>query len=99
MGQGINELEQKGAGSLKKSLSSLVSNLSDIIYIIDGITESYTPDLFRWVLNTLGISMEEYMAMPDSDEEANARMAEVRNKFVNIFNNMINEERKRNGFI
>lgn len=99
MGQGINELEQKGAGSLKKSLKDLVTDLANITYIIDGITESYTPDLFRWVLNTLGISMEEYMAMPDSDEEANARMAEVRNKFVNIFNNMINEERKRNGFI
>ena len=99
IGQGINELEQKGAGSLKKSLSSLVSNLSDIIYIIDGITESYSPDLFKWVLDTLGITMEEYRAMPDNEEEANARMTEVKNKFVNIFNNMVNEERKRHGFI
>jgi hypothetical protein len=54
-----------------------------------GLAEDSGNDLFMWALNALGLSVEEYKAMPNTEEEALSEFNEVKKTFINNFNKLL----------
>lgn len=77
-------------GKLNKTAFHAVgSDFQNIVAIINGVKESVSNNTLMWMLKVLGMSVEEYKAMPDTEEEAEARLNGVRESFIRTFNNLL----------
>jgi hypothetical protein len=54
-----------------------------------GLAESVGDDLFVWALNTLGVSIDTYKAMPDTEEEALGELNNIKESFIRNFNKLL----------
>lgn len=81
---------KKRDGSFNKNMfNAVISDFQNIYFIMAGLTEANVDDLFTWALNTLGVSVEEYKAMPNTEEEALAELNNVRESFIKNFNKLL----------
>lgn len=87
--QGMNQTNSIKYGVNRQRFKSLASEFENIVSIIMGIHESVSNNTLMWVLNTLGISVEEYRAMPETEEEAMEMANNVTESFIRTFNKMI----------
>lgn len=84
----MHKLRQYG-GLNKKIFYSVGSDFENIISIMNGISESVSENTFMWMLKTMGVSVEEFKALPNTEEEADAMTNNVRESFIKIFNNLL----------
>lgn len=85
------------AGSLRKNgkankelFISISAELENIYYIMKGINEAKSGnDMLMFVLNSCGISPEEFKNMPNTEEEAIENFNNVRENFVRTFNKLL----------
>jgi hypothetical protein len=85
------------AGSLRKNgkankslFYNVAAELENIYYIMKGISEARTSsDMLMFVLNSCGISPEEFRNMPNTEEEAIETLNNVRENFVRTFNKLL----------
>ena len=90
----MRELRTRYGGFKSKAFHAVSSDFQNIIYVCYGITEEATPETLRWVMDTLGITPEEYRAMPKDEHEAEMRMNSVKESFVRTFNNILKHGNK-----
>ena len=87
----MNNMSQlKTYGGLNKTVFHAIgSDFENIVNLIYGITESVSNNTLLWMLNAIGMSIEEYKALPNTEQEAEAMMNNVRESFIKIFNNLL----------
>lgn len=90
----MRELRTRYGGLNSKAFHAVSSDFQNIVYACYGITEEATPETLRWVMNTLGITPEEYRTMPKDEHEAEMRMNSVKESFVRTFNNILKHGKK-----
>ena len=74
----------------KQLLISITSELENIYYILNGLAESVVSnDMLMFVLNSCGISVEEFKNMPNTEQEAMEMYNNVRENFIRTFNNLL----------
>jgi hypothetical protein len=73
----------------KKTFHAIGSDFENIVGIINGVKESVSNNTLMWMLNVLGMSVEEYKAMPNTEEEADNMFNGVRESFIRTFNNLL----------
>lgn len=74
----------------KQLLISITSDLENIYYILNGLAEStVSNDMLMFVLNSCGISVEEFKNMPNTEQEAQEMANNVRENFVRTFNKLL----------
>ena len=73
----------------KQMFNAIISDFQNIYFIMAGISEGVGDDLFVWALNALGVSVEEYKAMPNTEEEALAELNGVKESFIKNFNKLL----------
>ena len=73
----------------KNMFNSVISDFQNIYFIMVGINEGESDNLFVWALNTLGVSVEEYKAMPNTEEEAIGELNNVKESFIRNFNKLL----------
>jgi len=76
-------------GLNKKTFHAIGSDFENIVGIINGVKESVSNNTLMWMLNVLGMSVEEYKAMPNTEEEADNMFNGVRESFIRTFNNLL----------
>ena len=80
----------RGYGGLnKQAFYNVGSDFENIIYILNGINESVSENTFMWMLKTLGISVDEFKTMPNTEEEANEMMDGIKESFIKTFNKIL----------
>jgi len=73
----------------KNMFNAVISDFQNIYFIMAGLVEDSNDNLFVWALNTLGVSVEEYKAMPNTEEEAEAELNNVKESFIRNFNKLL----------
>lgn len=74
----------------KQLLVSITSDLENIYNILNGLVESVVNnDMLMFVLNSCGISVDEFRRLPNTEEEAMGMYNNVRENFIRIFNNLL----------
>ena len=69
---------------------SVASDLENIYYILNGLAESTTAnDMLKFVLDSCGISVEEFKNMPNTEQEAQEAVNNVRENFIRTFNKLL----------
>jgi len=76
-------------GLNKQAFYDVGSDFENIIYIVNGINESVSDNTFMWMLNALGISVEEFKSMPNTEEEANEIKNGIKESFIKTFNKLL----------
>jgi hypothetical protein len=78
-------------GKINKGLFySVASDLENIYYILNGLAESTTAnDMLKFVLDSCGISVEEFKNMPNTEQEAQEAVNNVRENFIRTFNKLL----------
>lgn len=84
----MSQLRSYG-GLNKKVFYAVGSDFENIISIINGINESVSNNTLMWMLNTLGMSVEEFRALPNSEKDAGEMLNNVRESFIKTFNNLL----------
>ena len=84
----MSQLREYG-GLNKKVFYAVGSDFENIISIINGINESVSNSTLMWMLNTLGMSVEEFKALPNSEEDAGEMLNNVKESFIKTFNNLL----------
>lgn len=85
-----NMSQIKTYGGLNKSIFHAIgSDFENIINIVYGINESVSDSTLMWMLNAIGMSVEEYKALPNTEQEAEIMMNDVRESFIKTFNNLL----------
>jgi hypothetical protein len=84
----MGDLKSYG-GLNKKIFHAIGSDFENIVYLIYGINESISNDTIMFMLKTLGISVEEYKALPNSEEEANEMANNIKESFIRTFNKLL----------
>ena len=81
---------KKSNGSFNKNMfNAVISDFQNIYFIMAGIAEGITDNLFIWALNALGVSVEEYKSMPNTEEEALGEINGIKESFVKNFNKLL----------
>ena len=73
----------------RKAFHAIGSDFEDMIGIFFGINESVSDNTILWMLNQLGMSVEEYKNMPYDDEDSENQLNDVRESFVNVYKKLI----------
>ena len=73
----------------KRAFYELGSDFENIICIFFGLKESVSNNTIMWMLNQMGISVEEFKNMPYDDEDANERLNTVRESFTHIYKKLL----------
>ena len=73
----------------KNMFNAVISDFQNIYFIMAGLAESVGDDLFVWALNTLGVSIDTYKAMPDTEEEALGELNNIKESFIKNFNSLL----------
>lgn len=84
----MSQLREYG-GLNKKVFYAVGSDFENIISIINGINESVSNSTLMWMLNTLGMSVEEFKALPNSEEDAGEMLNNIKESFIKAFNNLL----------
>ena len=84
----MSQLRDYG-GLNKKVFYAVGADFENIVSIIYGLNESVSNSTIMWMLNTLGMSVEEFKALPNSEEEAETMVSKVRESFIKTFNNLL----------
>lgn len=79
-------------GFNKKAFYAVSSDFENIIFVCKGITEGASPDTLSWVMDALGISPDEFRAMPRDEQEADEAISNVRESFIRTFNNILKHD-------
>ena len=85
----MNTIKTRTGGFNKNVFNAIISDFQNIYFIMAGLAEDSGNDLFMWALNALGLSVEEYKAMPNTEEEALSEFNEVKKTFINNFNKLL----------
>lgn len=85
----MNIIKKKDGSFNKNMFNAVISDFQNIYFIMAGLAEDAGDNLFVWALNTLGVSVEEYKAMPKTEEEALAEFNNVKESFIRNFNKLI----------
>ena len=85
----MNIIKKRDGSFNKNMFNAVISDFQNIYFIMAGLAEGVGDDLFVWALNTLGVSVEEYKAMPNTEEEALAEFNNIRESFIKNFNKLI----------
>jgi hypothetical protein len=81
--------KKNGPGYNQNAFNSVLTDFQNIYFIMIGLKEDLSDDLFIWGLNALGLSVEEYKNMPKDEEEAAAEIGNVREAFIRNFNMLL----------
>jgi hypothetical protein len=84
----MSQLRDYG-GLNKKVFYAVGADFENIVSIIYGLNESVSNSTIMWMLNTLGMSVEEFKALPNNEEEAETMVSKVRESFIKTFNNLL----------
>jgi len=76
-------------GLNKQAFYAVGADFENIILIINGVNESVNNNMFMWMLNALGVSVDEFKAMPNTEQEAEEMVNNVRESFIKTFNNLL----------
>ena len=76
-------------GLNKQAFYAVGADFENIILIVNGINESISNDTFMWMLNALGVSVDEFKSMPNTEQEADEMTNNVRESFIKTFNNLL----------
>jgi len=87
----MNNMSQlRTYGGLNKAVFHAVgSDFENIITLINGVNESVSNGTLMWMLNAIGMSVEEYKALPNNEQEASEMLNNVRESFIKTFNNLL----------
>lgn len=87
----MNNMSQlRTYGGLNKAVFHAVgSDFENIITLINGVNESVSNSTLMWMLNAIGMSVEEYKALPNNEQEASEMLNNVRESFIKTFNNLL----------
>ncbi len=85
----MNIIKKRDGSFNKNMFNAVISDFQNIYFIMAGLSENAADDLFVWALNTLGVSVEEYKAMPNTEEEALAEFNNVKESFIKNFNKLL----------
>ena len=85
----MNIIKKRDGSFNKNMFNAVISDFQNIYFIMAGLAEGVGDDLFIWALNTLGVSVEEYKAMPNTEEEALSEFNSMRESFIKNFNKLI----------
>lgn len=86
--QNMGQLRNYG-GLNKQAFYAVGADFENIIFIINGINEAVGNDEFMWMLKTLGISVDEFKSMPNTEQEAEEMVNGVRESFIKTFNKLL----------
>ena len=88
----MNNMSQlRTYGGLNKSVFHAVgADFENIIGIINGVNESVSNSTLMWMLNAVGMSVDEYRALPNDEREAEEMINNVRESFIRKFNGLVN---------
>ena len=89
IGENMKNIRTRSGGFNKAAFNAIMSDFQNIYFIMAGINEGIEDNLFMWGLNALGISVEEYKNMPNTEEEALAELNGVRENFIRNFNMLL----------
>ena len=71
-------------------LVSITSDLENIYNILSGLAESaISNNMFMFVLNSIGMSVEDFKHLPKTEQEAQEMANNVRESFVRTFNKLL----------
>ena len=87
----MNNMSQlKTYGGLNKSVFYAVgADFENIISIINGVNESVSNNTLMFMLNAVGMSVEKFKALPNTEQEAEEMMNGVKESFRRTFNNLL----------
>ena len=81
--------KKNGVGYNQNAFNSVLTDFQNIYFIMIGLKEDLSDDLFIWGINALGLSIDEYKNMPKDEEEAAAEIGNVRETFIRNFNMLL----------
>lgn len=85
----MNIIKKRDGSFNKNMFNSVISDFQNIYFIMVGLAEDTASDLFVWALDKLGMSVEEYKMMPDTEEEALSELNSVKETFIRNFNKLL----------
>ena len=84
----MSQLREFG-GLNKKVFYAVGADFENIISIINGINESVSNNTIMWMLGALGMSVDEFKALPNDEKEANDMINGVKESFIKTFNSLL----------
>jgi len=85
----MNVIKKKDGSFNKNMFNAIISDFQNIYFIMVGLAEGVVDNLFVWALNTLGVSVEEYKSMPNTEEEAISEINNIKESFIRNFNMLL----------
>jgi len=76
-------------GLNKKVFHAIGADFENIVGIINGVKESVSNSTLMFMLDALGMSVSDYKALPNTEEEADVMYNDVRESFIRTFNNLL----------
>lgn len=84
----MSQLREFG-GLNKKIFYAVGADFENIISIINGINESVSNNTIMWMLGALGMSVDEFKALPNDEKEADDMINGVKESFIKTFNSLL----------